>query len=76
MHQLAVDHGNKIPLEYKVSSRTDTTFLSHVSQRTSIAIKKAGSKEIRRAIRSKAPPPKRGYSLTDLACAKPHRGAA
>ena len=76
LHQLAVEHGNKIPLEHKGSSWTDTSFLSHVSQRTSIGIKKAASKEIRRAIRSKAPPPKRSYSLSDYARARPHRGAA
>ena len=62
--------------QQKGSSWADTTFLSHVSQLTSIGIKKTSAKEIRRAIRNKAPPPKRSYSLSDWACARPHRGVA
>ena len=64
LHQLAVEHGNKLPLEHTGASWTHTTFLSHVLQRTSIGIKKSSAKEIRRAIRSKAPPPKRCYTMT------------
>ena len=75
LHQLAVEHGNKIPLEHKGASWTDTSFLSHVLQRTSIGVKKAAAKAIRRAIRNKLPPPKRCYSL-DASQPRRGRGAA
>ena len=73
LHQLAVEHGNKILLEHKGASWTDASFLSHVLQRTSIGIKKAAAKEIRRAIRNKIPPPKRCYSMSSQRGAAPPR---
>ena len=76
LHQLAVEHGNKILLEHKGASWTDTSFLSHVLQRTSIGIKKAAAKEIRRAIRNKIPPPKRCYSMSSASPPRRGRGAA
>ena len=75
IRQLAVEHGNKIPLEHKGASWTDTSFLSHVLQRTSIGIKKAAAKEIRRAIRNKVVPPKNCYSMSSTPHRRGRRGA-
>jgi len=55
-NKLAREHGNKIPWANKGDSWTDSTYLSHLSQRTSIAIKRQAAKEIRRAVRNRARP--------------------
>ena len=55
-HKIARKHHNKIPWALKGDSWTDTTYLSHMSQLTSIGIKRQSAKEIRRAIRNRARP--------------------
>ena len=56
-HKIARKHLNKIPWALKGDSWTDTTYLSHMSQLTSIGmITGQSAKEIRRAIRNRARP--------------------